>query len=1146
MSDPATQNRGLPTSTGDFSEDARADSKPDPASAPQRPGDATGFPVVGIGASAGGLNALSEFLRALPSDTGMAFVVVQHLSATYPSNLSALLQGTTRLPVVEALDGLVVRPDHVYVITPNTDLAIVGDILHVTPRGDGSHVHHSVDHFQRSLAAQKHRRQVGVILSGSGSDGTLGIAAIKAAGGITFAHDDSAEHSAMPMNAISHGCVDFVLAPAEIARALAKIARDGFPKPTPCDGGDVAGAADGSADGSADGGAALMNDPASYVRIIAALQALSGVDFTHYRPTTIQRRMSRRMGVLFLTTLAEYADHLEKHVEESAGLLKDILIGVTSFYRDREVFDALAATVIPQLFKDRSADEPIRAWVIGCATGQEPYSLAIELLEQLPAATPRPVIQIFATDISDWSLAKARAGWYPDSVMADVPADRLRRWFTKDGAGYRIARSVRDLCVFAKHDITEGIPFGRMDLITCRNVLIYLGEVLQRKVFPTIYVALKPRGILMLGSSETVGRFANLFEPLDERNRIYRKGATPVGMTLTSVPMRQPRPDLSDAGPPLSTSMPDQQRAADRIVLSRFSPAGVLVDGAMGVVQYRGRTSPFLEPSPGNPSTNLLTMVPFAVAEALRSAMNEAKQHIVSVRCERVLHRRKDVVREIAFEVVPVLIPPDPAQTFLVLFQEVEPTAAPLSVNAAGTSASAHGVGDPVALAREVKQLRNEIAASTDHNQALREQVGDLSDQLKESQEESSSSTEEFRSTNEELQSTKEEIESTNEELITINEELRSANRELAKASNALAEQGRLTGAIVETMRTPLLVLDGDLRVVLANQAFLGEFKVTLEATRGRLVYELGNGQWDIPELRRLLEEVMPTNSAFDDFEVTHDFAAIGRRIMLLNARRLQVTGIQSHQIVLGIADITERTRTLQDLKDTSAELQRSNAELDQFAAVASHDLQEPLRMITSFLSLYERHYRAGIDERGRGYLDHASGAARRLSEMITAILAFSRVGQCELGFVSTDSAVALRDALENLKLKITAVSASITVGPLPQVCANPAQLTQLFQNLVGNALTYISDQRPPAIRISAEVSVGEATFTIADNGIGMAEKDFTRAFKIFQRLDPANTHTGSGIGLATCKKIVERHGGRIWIESTLDVGTTFFFTVPR
>ena len=1110
----------------------------DPARTP--PGER--FPVVGVGASAGGLHALGEFLKYLPLDTGMAFVLIQHLAPDYPSQLTGLLQPETRLPIAEASDLTEVRPDHVYVIQPNTNLTLVDGVLHVAPRDKGPQPHLSIDHFLRSLALDRPGRAIGVVLSGTGSDGTLGLGCIKAAGGITFAHDQTAEHRSMPMNAVSHGCVDFILSAPDIAREIGKIGHHGFPEPAvPAD----ITLADGCSDRDIPSDRAA--DPEvldkDLARIIAPLRDASGIDFTHYRPTTIRRRIARRMQVHAQTTLDEYAHYLVQHPEEVAALIKDILINVTSFYRDQAVFAALAATVFPNLIANRPADEPIRIWVIGCATGQEPYSLAIELLEQLRDAPSPVTIQIFATDISDWSLAKARAGWFSESIQTEVPSDRLRRYFTREGGGYRITKPVRDLCVFAKHDITEEIPFGRMDLISCRNVLIYLGPVLQRKVFPTFHFALKANGTLLLGSSETVGRFATLFAPVDERNRIYRRINAPFRSSPPVALIVKGAPDMSSHDPTHAPSQSELQRAADRIVLGRFSPAGVLVDDGMNVIQYRGHTSPYLEPAPGDATLNLLTMVPFAVGEALRQALDEARLHNIPVRRQRVAHRRDSALREIAFEVVPVRIPPAKAETFLILFEEEQDAAPPAPTALPGAPATRSA--EPSPEARELQQLRYELAAATDYIHALIEKTGDLSEQLKASQEEASSTSEEFRSTNEELQTTKEEVESTNEELITINEELRNANRDLATASKDLTQQGLLTGAIVETMRYPLLVLDGELRVVLANQAFLQDFKVSLQDTRGRLVYQLGNGQWDIPELRRLLEDILPNGSAFDDFEVTHDFTGLGRRVMLLNARRLLGSFPESAQVVLVIADVTERNRMLKELEDTSNELRRSNAELEQFAAVASHDLQEPLRMISGFVALFKRRSGEALDDQGQECMRQITSGTQRMTDMIGAILAFSRLGQ-HAPLESIDSSEPLRNALANLKRKIEAASATLTVDAMPRVTANGHLLGQVFQNLISNAVKFRSEERPAAIRISAVESDREVVFAIADNGIGMAEENFARAFQLFQRLNSATAYPGVGIGLATCKKIVEYHGGRIWVESTLDVGSTFRFSLPR
>ncbi|MBA3938540.1 MAG: PAS domain-containing protein, partial [Planctomycetes bacterium] len=452
----------------------------------------------------------------------------------------------------------------------------------------------------------------------------------------------------------------------------------------------------------------------------------------------------------------------------------------------------------------------------------------------------------------------------------------------------------------------------------------------------------------------------------------------------------------------------------------------------------------------------------------------------------------------------------------------------------------------PDEAAQENARLRAELAAATDYVHSLVALNHSQVEQLRDAQEEAQSSTEEFRSTNEELQTAKEEVDSTNEELVTINEELRAANTELAKASASLRTSGDLTSAIIETMRYPLLVLSAGLRVESANQAFLAAFGVGRTETIGRLVYDLGNGQWNIPELRRLLEDILPNNSTFDDFEVTHDFAKIGPMTMLLNARRLEGGDDNARLIVLVIADITARARASLALQDTAVEQLRSNAELEQFAAVASHDLQEPLRMMASYIGLLQARYAPLFDERAREYMANVTNGAKRLTGMIDAILTYSRLGQEDSGVTDIDSAYALRNALANLESKIAVAHAIITHDPLPIVQANREQLTQLFQNLLGNSVKYGSPQRPPLIRVSASEKPQEWVFAIVDNGIGMAEEDFTRIFEPFTRVHTKGKVQGSGIGLATCKKIVDHHRGRIWVESKLGVGSTFFFSLPK
>jgi two-component system CheB/CheR fusion protein len=1092
--------------------------------------------IVAIGASAGGLKAMSSLLAEIPANTGMAFVVIQHLDPAYESQLTALLARTSPLPVQDAIDGVELLSNNVYVITPNTAIAIVGGILRITPRERGPAPHLTIDACLRSLAADRHGSAIGVILSGTGTDGTLGLAAIKAAGGVTFAQDDSAEHQGMPSSAIGGGHVDFVLTPGEIAKELGKIAHFGFPTlPSP--------AGDAPASAVPSGTESLSGGLTDFEVVLDRLRVVTRVDFTHYRLSTIARRIKRRMDMCVTPTVAEYVSFLDADPGEIEILARDILIHVTSFYRDQAAFESLKALVFPTLMSERSDRSPIRLWVIGCSTGQEVYSLAIELMDELQRAKTHTDVQIFATDISDWALSKARIGWYPDTISEEIPADRLARYFTRDAGGFRIAKAIRDRCVFAKHDITSDIPFSKMDLVTCRNVLIYFGPLLQERVFQSIHFALKTGGYLLLGNSETIGRRFSHFGSFDDENRIYRSLATNERFKAIYIPppCSSDHSMLPPATPPIQP-LADMQRAADQIVLGRFAPAGVLVTEAMDIIQFRGRTSPYLEPAPGEASLNLLTMVPFRVAEVLREAIDEVKRSNVPVRREHIAHRREQNFREIAAEVIPIKLPSTTATCYLVLFEE---QSAALDGDLGAPTPTVASVKPADVGPGEVDQLHHELAAATDYVRTLVEQNRMLTEQVKSAQEESQSTNEEFRSTNEELQTAKEEVESTNEELITINDELRAANEDLGKVSAALRETAAFTAAIVETMRYPLLVLDGKLRVESANQAFINVFQVDHRKAVGCLIYELDHGQWDIPELHRLLEDILSHDTAFDDFTVTHDFRAIGRRTLLLNARRLASQGDHARQIVLVIADITEQAINTARLEDLSNELLRSNQDLDQFAAVASHDLQEPLRSISSYVSLLLLQYDSLFDERARKYMSYIVSGTARMNELIKGILTYSRIGHAVSEIADQDSSVIVKLAIANLKAKISEANADIVEQALPHVMANREQLMRLFQNLLSNALKFRSMDRKAIIRITAAETAQEWIFSIADNGIGIEEASHSKIFDIFQRLHDQSI-PGTGIGLATCKKIIDHHRGRIWVDSIVGTGSTFYFSLPK
>jgi two-component system CheB/CheR fusion protein len=517
------------------------------------------FPVVGIGASAGGLEAYTELLSHLPLDTGMAFILVQHLEPHQPSALGEILARVTELPVHVVVDGLAVAPNQVYVIPPNTVMTIASGLLRLQPRQKAQRVNRGVDTFFESLAQDRGNQAIGIVLSGAGDDGALGLEAIKAAGGITIAQtEDSAQSGSMPEMAIATSPVDFVLPPAAIAQTLvtmgqqAYLRRGQLPEPTPPD--------------------ASESDP--FMAILDLLRVGARLDFSQYKPTTLQRRMARRMALLHLETLTDYCEHLQTHPDEVQALSSEILISVTSFFRDSEVFAALQEQVLPRLLQNRDRHDPIRIWVAGCSTGQEAYSMAMILLEFLANQSISPPIQIFATDISEAAIEIARQGLYSAAQVADIAPDRLQRFFVATEGGYQVNSMVREVCIFACQNLTSDPPFSRLDLISCRNVLIYFGAALQAKVLPMFHYGLKPHGFLLLGSSETVGDFGNLFILADRKHKLYIKQATALRLPLelqASLPAqdgcreatREPRPARPRTGfgaccqrrhlPPLST-----------------------------------------------------------------------------------------------------------------------------------------------------------------------------------------------------------------------------------------------------------------------------------------------------------------------------------------------------------------------------------------------------------------------------------------------------------------------------------------------------------------------------------------------------------------------------------------------------------------
>lgn len=962
------------------------------------------FAIVGIGASAGGLEAVTAFLRQLPPNPGMAFVVIQHLDPTHSSALPALLQRATSLPVTEAKHGMPVESNCVYVIPPNRTIRLASRRLKISPRSGAHDIHMPVDRFLESLAEEQADRGVAVILSGNGSDGTLGSLAVKAAGGVTFAQDKSAKYTSMPNNAIAAGCIDFVLPPEAIAKKLVKLAKHPLMAVAP----------------GKSGIDKPRTEAQAFEQIIAILRQRCGVDFTQYKRATIDRRIQRRMGLRSIESVRRYAEYLRLHAAETQELFGDILIHVTGFFRDAKVFPQLKKKVFPGLLKGRAPETPLRIWVPGCSSGEEVYSIAIALLEFLADQKEPFPIQFFGTDINLAALDRARAGFYPAGIAADVSPDRLRRFFTKTEGGYRINKSIRELCVFARQNLVADPPFSNLDLISCRNVLIYLGQELQGKVFPVFHYALKPNGFLLLGAAETTGAHENLFTLVDKPGRIYVKKPVPrrpaLSFGLFPPALKLEPPPVGGPGAP---AIPEIQKQADRVALAHYTPPGVVVNQNLEVLQFRGHTGPYLEHAHGEASLNLLKMAREGLALDLRSLTALALTHDGPVRREGVRVNQNGAITTLHLEAVPFQIPPSPARFFLITFTDVTGSAVvPGRGNRAERKARGAAHRDE---SSELGQLREELSVLRESLQTTTEEQEATNEELRSANEEIMSSNEELQSTNEELETAKEEMQSTNEELATLNDELETRNTEMGHINNDLHnllasvhipivivgpdlrirrfttiaektlnlipsdvgrsisdvqlkvsvpgldhhvadvidslqtrqieikdQQGhwwsvrirpykttdhKIDGAVVafvdidllkmglerttterdyaealiNAVHEPVVVLDHNLIVEAANRAFYKMFKVQAKDTLNRRIYEIGEGQWDIPKLRSLLEDILPHNAVFQDFAVEHPFPKIGPRRMLLNARRLAHGDNQTALILLAIEDVTAK-----------------------------------------------------------------------------------------------------------------------------------------------------------------------------------------------------------------------------------------------
>lgn len=843
--------------------------------------------IVGIGASAGGLDAFKSFLSKMPADSGMAFVLIQHLDPDYESSLAEIIGECTEMPVVKAADRTEAAPNTVIVTPQNAILTIEGGVLRVASPATPTARRSSIDAFLVSLAEDQGENAVGIILSGFGNDGTAGIEAIKESGGLTLS-EAAFDHRAkfgMPRSATDSGFVDYVLQPQEMpARLLAY--RDFKTRQ------------------ALDGTLESLPDQANYLAIICSvLKSRLGRDFGQYKSSTLMRRIRRRMQVLHIEEISGYILKLRKLPNEPELLFREILIGVTRFFRDPTMFDALAQTVLPELITKADPDVPIRVWVAGCATGEEAYSLAILFREMLTQAESTQQITIFASDLDDRAITVARAGLYSDAIEADVSADRLARYFVVEGSRYRVAKHIRDMCVFSTHDLVKDPPFSKLDLVSCRNLLIYFALPLQKRVISTFHYGLKTNGFLWLGPSETIASSARLFKSIDKRCRIFRRLDVAV-----EIPRARSSSRMIDAPTTQTNAEADSIDALATRMIAQYAPAYIVVDSQHEIQRFSGPVAKFMEPMSGGASLNLFRMLHTQLRPPVRSLVRKA------------LNEQQPIEEIVTFQVSgqdytinliaeSMLEPVDGQRCILLVFQELKP----------GIHANLLAMPDDDAFL--VDPVNTELIAA-------REKLQTITEELETANEELQSSNEEFQSVNEELHSTVEELETSKEELQSINEELQTVNAELNNRADSLVRSNSDLANLFDSTSIATLFLDNGSHIRRFTPAITDIFNVR-DGDEGRPISDFSSrlaGSALTEDIKTVLRDLGSLEREADSKD--------GAATYLVRVKPYRDLNNVIDGVVITLIDISERKKLERDQAHLAAIVTSSED------AIISHDLE--------------------------------------------------------------------------------------------------------------------------------------------------------------------------------------------------------------
>ncbi len=1092
----------------------RPSRRPLPARAPPRGPD--DFSIVGIGASAGGLDACKTLLSALPAGNGLAFILIQHLDPTHESMMVDLLTGHTPMKVSQAAEGLPLEPDHVYVIPPGPYLSVDNGVLHLSQPQTRHGARLPFDFLLQSLANDCGARAIGVILSGTGADGSLGIKAVKNKGGLVIAQDpDEATFDGMPRNAIMTGMVDLVLPVAEISAALIKYERRTAPIRAR--------------------NAAVSRDrsPNDLSKIIKLLRAKTTHDFTLYKQGTLLRRIERRMALATIETndIGRYLDLLEKDPNEPDLLAKDLLINVTSFFRDPKVFDLLAKKSVPDLVLNHAPDDPLRIWVAGCSTGEETYSLAMLFQEEIIATNRAVKLQIFASDVDPDAIAVARESLYPDTITANVSPARLARFFSKENSGYRVLPELRATVIFTVQDVLADPPFSRLDMVSCRNLLIYLRPEAQAKVLSLFHFALRDGGILLLGNAETVGNADNHFKVVSKAERLYRHiGRSRPGDLDFSMGgndgLRVPARPGQGPVPSRQATLGDLCR---RLVIETYAPAAILINRKGECLYSLGPTDRYLRVAPGQPSHDLLAMARRDLRPKLRSAIQTVVQSNKRATFSggNITHDGHTV--SLSIDIQPVLS--DGEELLLICF-----------------------IDDPE---KERKRDRQDMPGDMPRIAELEQEIEVVRKELKDANRDLEISSEEQKAINEEALSVNEEYQSTNEELLTSKEELQSVNEELTALNSQLQETLELKRTasndlqnILYSTNVATIFLDPELNIRFFTPATKSLFNV-ISGDIGRPLADLNSLAADnalLSDARTVLRNLAPIER---EIEALSGLWYI-RRILPYRTQDDGVAGV-----VITFVDVTERKHTADALEAAKRQAELANVAKSRFLAAASHDLRQPLQTLSLLQGLLAK---AVVGERAQqlvGRLDETLGA---ISGMLNTLL---DINQIEAGTIHPKMVdFPVNDLLDLLgqefayhaqsqKLDLRVVRCGLSIH------SDPRLLEQMIRNLMSNALKYTEHGK---VLLGCRRREGALLIEIRDTGVGIPETELQAIFEEYHQLNNAarERSRGLGLGLSIARRLGVLldhpisvrsrlgHGSVFTIEVKLSVGTPGFRPAHR